>query len=146
MNLSTGQSKSADASFILIAEDNPADVGLIRMALTRHGIVHDVRILPDGEAALHFIEQVEADESARCPLLAVLDLNLPRVSGDQGAGSPPIKRNMAECACYCHEFLPFIARPRRGFGLGRHGLLLQALRAGAIPGAGVANQEPIAKS
>jgi CheY-like chemotaxis protein len=75
--------KLEEADFLLIAEDNPADVGLIRLALKKHGIPASVHIVQDGEAAIRFIEQVEADQSAACPSLAVLDLNLPRVSGDE---------------------------------------------------------------
>jgi CheY-like chemotaxis protein len=69
--------------FLLIAEDNPADVGLIRLALQRHGIPAEVRVVKDGEAAIRFIEEVEADGAAVRPALAILDLNLPRVGGDE---------------------------------------------------------------
>lgn len=81
--MSTGQAHPYGAGFLLIAEDNPADVGLIRLALVRHGIPFEVHVVSDGEAAVRFIEELEADDSALCPLLAILDLNLPRVSGDQ---------------------------------------------------------------
>ena len=82
-HLSTGQTHPYESGFLLIAEDNPADIGLIRLALMRHGIPFEIHLVSDGEAAVRFIEEVEVDDSALCPLLAILDLNLPRVSGDQ---------------------------------------------------------------
>jgi DNA-binding response OmpR family regulator len=68
---------------LLIAEDNAADVGLIRLALRHYGLGFDVRVVNDGEEAIRFIEGVEADLTAPCPALAVLDLNLPRIGGDE---------------------------------------------------------------
>ncbi len=68
---------------VLIAEDNAADVGLIRLALEHYGLGFDVRVVNDGEEAIRFIEGVEADQTAPCPALAVLDLNLPRIGGDE---------------------------------------------------------------
>jgi CheY-like chemotaxis protein len=81
--MSCGDEQAKVQEFLLIAEDNPADVGLIRLALKRHGIGAAVEVVQDGEAALRFIERVEADGNAACPALAVLDLHLPRVSGDE---------------------------------------------------------------
>jgi CheY-like chemotaxis protein len=75
--------ETAQEAFLLVAEDNPADVGLIRLALKEHGVQTGVRIVSDGEAAVHFIDMVEADPAAACPALAILDLNLPRVSGGE---------------------------------------------------------------
>ena len=71
-----------DGNYLLIVEDNPADVGLIRLALKRNGVQSAIHVIEDGEAALAFIDQVESDDSA-CPSLTVLDLNLPRVSGEE---------------------------------------------------------------
>jgi len=54
--MSCGDEQAKVQEFLLIAEDNPADVGLIRMALKRHGIGAAVEVVQDGEAALRFIE------------------------------------------------------------------------------------------
>ena len=70
-------------SFLMIAEDSAADLSLIRMALERYGIAMELHVVKDGEAATRFVEDVEADSRAPCPALAVLDLNLPRISGQQ---------------------------------------------------------------
>jgi len=75
--------ETAKEAFLLVAEDNPADVGLIRLALKEHGIKTEVHIVSDGEAAIRFIDSVESDPAATCPALAILDLNLPRISGGE---------------------------------------------------------------
>ncbi len=72
-----------DLGHLLIAEDNLADVGLIRMALEKHELSAEVHLVQDGEEAIRFVEKVDADHSAPCPSLAILDLNLPRINGDQ---------------------------------------------------------------
>ncbi len=66
---------------ILLAEDNPADVFLVREALRLHDLDVSLHVVRDGETAILFIETAERDETAPCPHLAVLDLNLPRKSG-----------------------------------------------------------------
>ena len=83
--------EGTEAQFLLVAEDNPADVGLIRLALERHGIDSPLHVVQDGEAAVNFIESVQANTGAYCPALAILDLNLPRLTGDE------ILRRMRAC-------------------------------------------------
>lgn len=64
---------------ILLAEDNPADVYLIREALKEHGIDSPVHVVWDGKEVLQFIEQ--ASSAAHRLGLIILDLNLPRHDG-----------------------------------------------------------------
>lgn len=64
---------------ILLAEDNPADVYLIREALKEHGIDAPVHVVWDGKEVLQFIE--EASSAAHRLGLIILDLNLPRHDG-----------------------------------------------------------------
>jgi DNA-binding response OmpR family regulator len=66
---------------ILVVEDNPADVFLIRQALVGKPVQFRVHVAEDGEKAIQFIGAFESDESAAPLDLIVLDLNLPRVSG-----------------------------------------------------------------
>lgn len=66
---------------ILLVEDNPADVGLLREALAQHHVDCDLTVIGDGESAVHFIRELESESS--CPDLIVLDLNVPRKSGHQ---------------------------------------------------------------
>lgn len=76
-----GSEPPTGRDLLLIAEDNPADLGLIRLALQHYGLTCEIYAVPDGEAAVRFIESVEKDQSAPCPALAIFDLNLPRLSG-----------------------------------------------------------------
>jgi len=66
---------------ILLAEDNPADVYLIREALREHNVVCELRVATDGQQVLQILSAVEADPEARHPELLILDLNLPRHDG-----------------------------------------------------------------
>jgi chemotaxis family two-component system response regulator Rcp1 len=68
---------------ILIAEDNKADVFLIRESLRCYGVIADLHIVEDGEAAVRFITAADTNEDAPCPDLIVVDLNLPRKDGKQ---------------------------------------------------------------
>jgi len=66
---------------ILLVDDNPADVGLIRevLATSPHGShVHGVT---DGEEAMAFLHRTGKHAHAVRPDLVVLDLNLPRKDG-----------------------------------------------------------------
>lgn len=66
--------------WIAVVEDNPADVDLLRYALTGASIDADIQVLGDGDEAFKFLDQVEAGVAA-CPQLFVVDLNLPKKSG-----------------------------------------------------------------
>lgn len=66
---------------ILIAEDNKSDVSLIQRALKTSGIEAQVHIADDGEKAIRFFEQADADAAAPCPDLILLDINMPRYKG-----------------------------------------------------------------
>jgi two-component system, chemotaxis family, response regulator Rcp1 len=62
---------------ILLAEDNPADVYLIREALKEHAVECTVRTAADGKEVLALISA----GGAWNPDLIILDLNLPRHDG-----------------------------------------------------------------
>jgi len=66
---------------ILLAEDNPADVYLIREALREHGISCPIRVAPDGQQVLEILSGAVAGLDAEQPALIILDLNLPRHDG-----------------------------------------------------------------
>ncbi len=65
---------------ILLVEDNPADIGLVREALQEHGVECELIVITNGESAIDFIENVDQSQ-APCPGLIILDLNLPRRTG-----------------------------------------------------------------
>ena len=64
---------------VLLVEDNPVDVDLTRRAFARRKLANPIEVARDGEEALAWIPRWEAGEPT--PLLALLDLKLPRVSG-----------------------------------------------------------------
>jgi chemotaxis family two-component system response regulator Rcp1 len=62
---------------ILLGEDNPADVYLIRQALDEIGITYDLKVAVHGGEVLDLV----AGKPSGVPDLIVLDLNLPRHEG-----------------------------------------------------------------
>jgi chemotaxis family two-component system response regulator Rcp1 len=66
---------------ILLAEDNKGDVMLVREALTAHHIENTLYVVKDGQEALDFVARMGEADSAPCPDLMLLDMNLPKVDG-----------------------------------------------------------------
>ena len=67
---------------ILLAEDNPADVYLLREALSMQQQAFELTVLTDGEQAINYIDATDDPASAEAtPDLIVLDLNLPKNDG-----------------------------------------------------------------
>ncbi len=66
---------------ILLVEDNPADVYLLRMALTNAKLHFELNVIEDGALALDYVDRQGKNPSSRIPDLAVLDLNLPKIEG-----------------------------------------------------------------
>jgi CheY-like chemotaxis protein len=71
------------SDYILLAEDNAADVELVREALEDRKVALELRVVEDGERAMDFIEQIHHDATARCPRLLLLDLHLPKRDGEE---------------------------------------------------------------
>jgi CheY-like chemotaxis protein len=68
---------------ILLVEDNPADVLIIRRVMARAGLEHHLTVIEDGEAAVRHFQALAAlpSEAEGLPDLVVLDLNIPRLDG-----------------------------------------------------------------
>ena len=66
---------------ILLAEDNPGDVMLVREALQQHGVDHELHVAEDGEEALAYVARMGKSGEMLCPDLLLLDLNLPKCDG-----------------------------------------------------------------
>jgi CheY-like chemotaxis protein len=64
---------------VLLAEDNPGDVFLIRRALDGQRLFYELTLAKDGEEAINYLG--EAATGARKIDLFLLDLNLPRHDG-----------------------------------------------------------------
>ena len=73
--------KPKNPARILIVEDNPADVFLLRHALDQHGEEYRLEVLQDGEEAIRFIEHYRTSASEPEPCVIILDLHLPKHDG-----------------------------------------------------------------
>ena len=69
------------AAHIVVIDDNPSDVYLLRYALNQLHEPYELEVLRDGEKALQFVDshRTRADEPRPCVI--VLDLHLPRYDG-----------------------------------------------------------------
>lgn len=67
---------SATPINILLVEDNPGDVELVRAGFEEASLAIDIQVISDGQAAVEFF-----DSDAAMPDLVLLDINLPKVSG-----------------------------------------------------------------
>lgn len=72
--------ESQKAVSILVVEDNPADVGLVREALEEHGVEGQLLVVADGHEAMRVIDNIESGQVS-CPDLFIVDLNLPKEPG-----------------------------------------------------------------
>ena len=61
---------------IFLIEDNPADVLLVREALDRSWVEHELLVAHDGEQALRMLDDLRSE-----PDLILLDLNVPKLDG-----------------------------------------------------------------
>jgi DNA-binding response OmpR family regulator len=66
---------------ILVVEDNPGDVALLRWALEAANVEFELTVIDDGREALMLAQQRGKYAGAEAPDLAILDLNLPRNDG-----------------------------------------------------------------
>jgi nitrogen-specific signal transduction histidine kinase/ActR/RegA family two-component response regulator len=68
---------------IVLVDDNPADVRLLRLALDNADLDCELIVIDDGAEALAFVRQQGQDARNSPPDLAVLDFNLPKSDGLQ---------------------------------------------------------------
>jgi len=68
---------------ILLAEDNPGDVLLFREALRGSRLSFEIVVAEDGDEAMAFLEDVADTPAGGVADLIVLDVNLPKHSGDE---------------------------------------------------------------
>src|SRR5580704_12391757 len=69
---------------ILLVEDCSEDASLVQLAFKKWGITNPIAVVPDGEHAVEYLsgQGVYADrERHPLPCIALLDLNLPQMSG-----------------------------------------------------------------
>ncbi|MEI6501044.1 MAG: response regulator [Armatimonadota bacterium] len=67
---------------ILLVEDNPDDVELIRRALAMHNVVNEMAVARDGVEALDYFFGPGAEQRP-LPQVILLDLKLPKIDGHE---------------------------------------------------------------
>jgi CheY-like chemotaxis protein len=73
-----------DNNVILLVEDCSEDASLVLRAFKKWGITNPIRVIPDGEEAVDYLAgngRYADREEYPLPCLALLDLNLPQMSG-----------------------------------------------------------------
>jgi two-component system, chemotaxis family, response regulator Rcp1 len=66
---------------ILLGEDNPGDVYIVRSSLTDSNLHHNFYQVNDGEAVMAYLHQKQGYQNVALPDLILLDLNLPKKNG-----------------------------------------------------------------
>ncbi|MEA2372667.1 MAG: hypothetical protein QOH12_3061 [Solirubrobacteraceae bacterium] len=74
---------SADLIDVLLVEDDPGDVVLIREAFIDHKVGNRLSVVTDGVEAMAFLRRGPGYADAPRPDLILLDLNLPRKDGSE---------------------------------------------------------------
>lgn len=83
LNRIVATARSSESKCILLAEDNPADVYLLREAISKHNSLNNLNVVvvTDGEQAIDYILHRRRFAEACRPDLIILDLNLPKSDG-----------------------------------------------------------------
>jgi CheY-like chemotaxis protein len=66
---------------IIVVEDNPVDIYLIRWVLKAHELSHALEVIDNGDRAMEYVNQLAHEERRRAPTIMLLDLNLPQRDG-----------------------------------------------------------------
>jgi CheY-like chemotaxis protein len=70
-----------EAIDVLLVEDDPGDIHLIREAFAENKVANHLSVVSDGVEALQYLRREGDFADARSPDLILLDLNLPRKDG-----------------------------------------------------------------
>ncbi len=68
---------------ILLVEDSAADIGVVRIVLRDQCLGHVLHVAKDGAAAIAFIERADGSRNSPGLDLVLLDMHLPRHSGEE---------------------------------------------------------------
>ncbi len=72
---------------VLLVEDNPVDVMMVKLALEKAGYPKELKVVDDGVPALAFLRRESPYEKEERPDLVILDLNLKRIDGPEVLGT-----------------------------------------------------------
>jgi chemotaxis family two-component system response regulator Rcp1 len=67
--------------YIVVIDDNPADIELLRIALNQREEPYELVALTDGEEALNYVKQRDKADSETSPCVILLDYHLPKHDG-----------------------------------------------------------------
>ena len=67
----------------MVIEDSRTDVFLMREAIADARIDADIDVVHDGQAATRYFDAADANQNVPCPDLVLLDMNLPKKSGNE---------------------------------------------------------------
>jgi len=76
-----GSNNHQEAIEVLIIEDNPGDVRLVKEVLKETHFPHNLSVVKDGAEAVAFLRRQGQYTQAPRPRLILLDLNLPKKGG-----------------------------------------------------------------
>ena len=68
---------------LLLVEDSPADVYLVKEAMRREGLNFSLEVADNGETAIQILNRLDADTQEAPPGLLMVDLNVPRRNGSE---------------------------------------------------------------
>lgn len=83
MSLQHDRRREVVRADVLLVEDNPGDVFLLRQALAQLNRQVTLHVTEDGEAGLAFLRKEDPYRCAPRPDFVVLDLNLPKKDGHE---------------------------------------------------------------
>jgi two-component system, chemotaxis family, response regulator Rcp1 len=66
---------------IIVVEDNPVDVYLIRWVLTAHELPYTLHVIDNADYAMNYLDELAQQDRHRSPTIMLLDLNLPQRDG-----------------------------------------------------------------
>ena len=66
---------------IIVVEDNPVDIYLIRWVLEAHQLSYELQVIENGDYAMNYVNALAQQERRRSPTIMLLDLNLPQREG-----------------------------------------------------------------
>ena len=68
---------------IIVVEDDPIDLYLIRRVLTAHELAHELHVINNVDHALDYVHDLAQQEHPRSPTILLLDLHLPQRDGKE---------------------------------------------------------------